>query len=252
MLNSTTPVPTITQSPASGAVRRIAFPFGFWAAVLTALTAVVTFAVAVNTLPMSGPFCAANCVVYPYADVAYLVPHDYLWLYPATLLAVLFLVLMACVDHYIAVRQSLYSRIGLCFAVIAAAVLSIDYYIQLATMQPSLLQGEQEGMALISQYNPHGIFIALEELGYLMMSVAFLFMGLALAGPSKLERAARWLLGIGAVLGLGAYVVMSILFGKALEYRFEVAIISINYMVLIAGGVLLALLFRRAGGRSAQ
>ena len=74
----------------------------------------------------------------------------------------------------------------------------------------------------------------------------------ASATPARWRRAARWLLGIGAVLGLGAYVVMSILFGKALEYRFEVAIISINYMVLIAGGVLLALLFRRAGGRSAQ
>lgn len=239
MLESTVATPASKPPSSAG------FAFGFWTAVLTAITTAVTFAIAVNTPPVSGPFCQVNCVTYPYASVGYLVPHDYIWMYPAMLLATLFLVLMASIDHYAAAGQTLYSRIGLCFAAIATAVLSIGYYIQLATVQPSLLKGEMEGLALISQYNPHGVFIALEELGYLMMSVAFLFMALALAGPSKLERAARWLLGIGAVLGLGAYVVMSILFGKALEYRFEVAIISINWLVLLVAGVLLSLLFRR-------
>lgn len=252
MLKQATPVTGRTQASPSDARGRIAFPLGFWAAVLTALTTAVAFAIAVNTLPVSGPFCPADCVVYPYTDVAYLVPHDYIWMYPATLLAAIFLVLMVCIDHYVAASRALHSRIGLCFAVIAAAVLGINYYIQLATIQPSMLQGEWEGVALVSQYNPHGIFIALEELGYLAMSVAFLFMGLALAGPSRLERAVRWLLGTGAVLGLGAYVVMSILFGKALEYRFEVAIISINWTILIVGGVLLALLFQRSAGRTAE
>jgi hypothetical protein len=33
-------------------------------------------------------------------------------------------------------------------------------------MQPSLLKGETEGLTLFLQYNPDGIFIALEDLGY--------------------------------------------------------------------------------------
>lgn len=227
--------------PAHGAM----FSFGFWVAVATALTTAVALAIAVNTLPMSGPFCTANCVTYPYADVVGLVPHDYIWMYPATLLASLFLVLMACIHNYAAANRKLYSRIGLCFAAMATTILSIDYYIQLAMVQPSLLKGELEGLALISQYNPHGIFIALEELGYLAMSLAFLFMGLVFAGSSKLERSLRWLLTLSAALALAAYVGMSLLYGKELEYRFEVLIISLNWSVLIIAGVLLAFLFRR-------
>lgn len=239
-----------TAVPVVEPARRVAFPLGFWVAVLTAITTAVSFGIAVTTLPVSGPFCLANCVTYPYADVAYLVPHDYIWMYPATLLAAFFLVLMACIHHHAAASQKLYSRIGLCFAVIATAVLSIDYYIQIAMVQPSLLRGELEGLALISQYNPHSIFIALEELGYLMMSLAFLFMGLVFVGRSKLERSLRWLLILSAALTLVTYVLMSLLYGKELEYRFEVAAISITWSTLIAAGVLLALLFRRQGAQS--
>jgi hypothetical protein len=31
-------------------------------------------------------------------------------------------------------------------------------------VQPSLLSGESEGLAIISQYNPHGVFIAMQDL----------------------------------------------------------------------------------------
>lgn len=232
--------------------RKAAFPFGFWVAVITALVAAISFAIAVQTPPASGPFCQSGCVTYPYADVAAFVPRDYLWMYPATLMVCLFLVLMSCIHSYVAEHRKHYSQIGLCFAVFSAAVLAIDYYIQLAMVQPSLLKGELEGLALISQYNPHGIFIALEELGYLAMSLAYLFMGLALRGATKLARSIAWLLIVSAVLALGAYVAMSLLYGKELEYRFEVAVITINWLVLVVGGVLLSFLFKRAAqGRSA-
>jgi hypothetical protein len=238
-----------TRAPAVQPARMAAPPLAFWAAVLTAVLTAISFTIAVQTLPISGPFCQSNCVIYPYENVASYVPHDYIWMYPATLLTFVFLVLMACIHSYAAAHAKLYSRIGLCFAIIASAVLSIDYYIQLAMVQPSLLKGELEGLALISQYNPHGIFIALEELGYLAMSVSFLFMGLVFAGASKLERSIRWLFILSAVLALGAYVWMSLLYGKELEYRFEVAVITINWFVLIVAGVLLSFLFRRPASR---
>lgn len=245
-----------TMAPVAQPARRRTFALEFWVAILTALLAAIALAIAVQTLPVSGPFCQSGCVSYPYEDVVALVPHDYIWMYPATLLACIFLVLMACIHHFAAdhtngsknenEKKSLYSQIGLCFGVIATAVLCIDYYIHLATVQPSLLKGEMEGLALISQYNPHGIFIALEELGYLMMSLAFLFMGLVFVGQSKLERSIRWLLVGSALLALATYVGMSLLYGKELEYRFEVAIISINWLTLIVAGVLLSFFFRRA------
>ena len=220
--------------------------FGFWIAILTAVVAAISFAIAVTTLPISGPFCQTGCVTYPYRAVVAYIPHDYLWMYPATFLTPMFVVLMVCLHRYCAPGKKLYSQIALSFAVISATVITIDYYIQIATMQPSILRGETEGLALFSQYNPHGVFIALEELGYLMMSVAFLFVSAVFAATSKLERALRWLFLTGALAAFATYVVLSWLFGKELEYRFEVAIITINLTVLFAGGVLLSVLFRRA------
>jgi len=42
---------------------------------------------------------------------------------------------------------------------------------------------------MMIQYNPHGVFLALEELGYLLMSLSFLFMAPVFAGRSRLESA---------------------------------------------------------------
>lgn len=70
--------------------------------------------------------------------------------------------------------KKIYGYIGLSFSIISATILLIDYFVQISVIQPSLLQGETEGIAILTQYNPHGIFIALEEIGYLMMSLSFL------------------------------------------------------------------------------
>ena len=114
-------------------------------------------------------------------------------------------------------------------------------------MQPALLKGETEGLSLFSQYNPHGIFIALEDLGYLMMSVAFLFFAMVFDGRNRIERAIRWLFITSFVLAVGSLVVLSLLYGKNLDYRFEVTVILINWTVLVVSGVLLSVFFKRAG-----
>ncbi len=80
---------------------------------------------------------------------------------PATLLALLFVVLMVCIHYYASDDGKMFSHIGVVFAAISATVVSVDYFIQLTVMQPSFLEGETEGLSLLSQYNPHGIFIAL-------------------------------------------------------------------------------------------
>ncbi|MHB9088896.1 MAG: hypothetical protein ACYC5A_06680, partial [Thermoleophilia bacterium] len=73
---------------------------GFWAAILTAVFTAVSFAIAVTTLPRSGPYCTGDCVTYPYTDVAEFIPRDYLWLYPATFVPLLFVVLMISIHYF--------------------------------------------------------------------------------------------------------------------------------------------------------
>jgi hypothetical protein len=95
----------------------------------------------------------------------------------------------------------------------AAMVLTADYFIQLRVVQPAVLKDELDGLAPLTQYNPHGVFIALEEAGYLLMAVAFLFAGLALSTASRKERLLRWILIGGFLLVAILFVVLPIAYG---------------------------------------
>jgi len=221
---------------------------GFWAAVLTVLVT-ATFAVAAFSTPArSGPFCGPTtwaCVPAPYTNVAQFIPGDYLWLIPGLLLVPIFVVLMAAVHAYAPEPRRIFGGIGLAFAVAYAVVIGVDYFVQLAVVVPSLQAGETEGLSLFTQYNPHGLFIAGEAFGYLAMSLALLFAAPAFAGGRK-ERAIRWLLIGGFVLAVAAFIGFWIVGGDLIA--FEVSVLSINWLVLIASGVLLSLVFRRALG----
>ena len=220
---------------------------GFWAAILTVVL-VAAFAVAgMATPPRGGPFCTSECVAYPYVEVAQFIPGDYLWLLPGILLAPTLIVLMACIHASAAEPKRMYSRIGLSFALIYAAVILLDYSVQLAVVMPSLQAGETEGLSLLTQYDPHGLFIALEALGYSMLTVALLFAAPALAGGGA-ERAIRGLFTLCFLLAVAAFAGLAVL-GHDLV-AFEVTILLIIWIVLISSGALLAIVFRRAGRSS--
>ena len=235
----------VTVTETKDLIRKTAGRLGFWVAIITTVLAVIAFVIAIATPPISGPFCKSGCVTYPYANVASFVPHDYIWMYPGILLTPMFVILMACIHYYMDDEKKIFSQIGLCFAIISAVAITTDYFIQLTVIQPSLLKGETEGLALFSQYNPHGIFIALEDLGYLVMSLAFLFAGTVFVKDERLERAIRWFFILSSLISIGSFIVLSLIYGQNLEYRFEVTIITIDWISLIVVGILLSAFFRR-------
>ena len=219
---------------------------GFWAATLTAILAAVAFGVAATTPPRTGPFAApGSALPYPYADAAQFVPRDFVWMYLAVLMMLAFLVLAACVREHAADDRKVFGAIGLSLSAVAFTVTALDYFIQLRTVQPALLRGEADGLAIISQYNPHGVFIALEELGFLVMGLSFAFLALSL-GSSRLERITRRVYLVSSTLMVATFVGMSWYFGFGLEYRFEVTAIAIGWLTLMISGVLLAFVFRRS------
>jgi hypothetical protein len=165
-------------------------------------------------------------------------------MYLAPLMMLAFLVLTVCIRESAARDRKVFGTIGLCLAAASFTVIGLDYFIQLRTVQPALLRGELDGLAILSQYNPHGVFIALEELGFLLMGLSFAFLALALR-PTGLERVTRWVYLASSALMVATFVGMSWYFGFGLEYRFEVTAISIGWLTLMISGSLLAFGFRR-------
>ncbi len=147
------------------ATRMSAARLGRWIAFLLAVVAATAFALGITTPPRSGPFCAGSCIAYPYTDVVQYVPRDYLWVAPGILLTPLFVVLAGCIHACVPAGKRGLSLIGLCFASISAGMVTLDYFIQSQVVEPSLVRGETSGLALFTQYNPHGFFIALEDTG---------------------------------------------------------------------------------------
>jgi len=220
--------------------------FCFYSAILTSLVTAVTFIIAIFTPPLTGPFCKSGCFEYPYNEIIERFPRDYLWMYPAILMILLYAFLMAGIHQAASAEKKIYSQVGLLYGIISATVLLIDYFVQVSVIQPSLINGETDGIALLTQFNPHSVFIALEELGYLMMSISFLFMAFVFAGTGSLERFIRWIFISGFGLSVLSFIIISMIYGLLREYLFEVTVITINFLVLIINGVLLGRVFYKA------
>ncbi len=218
---------------------------GFVSAVLTAAVGAATFAIAILTPPISGPFSTGASVYYPYTDIISRFPRDYIWMYPAMLLLALFVMLAVCIYQSAPERKKVFGMIGLSFALMSSALLLTDYFVQVTVIQPSLLNGETDVIAMLSQYNPHGIFIALEELGYLLMSLSFLFLAFVLTRERKLDRAIRVVFIAAFTLTILSLGIISAVYGIHREYIFEVVAISIEWTGLIVSGILLAIRFKR-------
>ena len=232
-----------SQLTADSARSRVAVPVGSSIALTTAGVTVVTFALALTALP--------NDVPYPFASdvIADQWPGDYLWMFPAMLLVLLFVALVASVHEYAPPPRKIFSRFGLCLAILAASVLLIDYFIQVTVMQPSLDKNQLDGWAILTQYNPNGVFIALEELGYLLMSLALACLAPIFEQRNKIERTIRWLFVLSFATVLAALIAVSAANGIDRGDHFEISVISIVWLTLIIAGPLIAVVLRRAAAR---
>jgi hypothetical protein len=218
---------------------------GFYSSIILTLITIITFGLALTAIPISGANAPNGGIPYPYLDTLRQFPKDYLWMFPAILLLLTYVVFMLSINSIAKDGSILFSQISVTFAIIGAAILLIDYFIQIAVIPVSLANNETEGIALITQYNSHGIFIALEELGYLMMSLSFLFIAPIFRGKDHLEFFIKWIFIIAFLLTFLSLIMISIQYGIDRKDRFEVIAISISWLVLIINGILLGVFFKK-------
>jgi hypothetical protein len=218
--------------------------FGYWASLSTGLMTLVSFGIAINTPPISGPFCQEGCIRYPYLDVVDRFPQDYYWMFFAIVATLCYLSFVLALQAR-AVLKKLVAQLGVLVATLATFTLVGDYFIQVSLIQSNLVAGETDGLSLWTQYNPSGLFIVLEELGYLLMSLSLVCVAAALPGVERLERATRWLFFGGGAANLAGLGWILLRYGNQRSYRFEVLTISINWLLLIIGAFLMVPVFRR-------
>lgn len=235
---------TAENKPSPGA-GNLSKRVGLYSAIVTAILTIITFGFALTAIPISGANCPADCATYPYLDTIAQYPQDFIWMYLAMFMILAYLVLMSALHYNADPSRKILSHIGVSLALIASAVLLVDYFLQVAVVPVSLMNAETEGLPLLIQYNSHGVFLALEELGYLVMSWSFLFMGFAFANRTRLEAAVKWIFLVSFGLAVISLAAVSLNYGLERLDRFEVLIISIDWLVLIVNSILLSIVFKR-------
>lgn len=212
---------------------------GFWVAATTALLAVAALVSGITTPPRSGAFCGGACVPYPYTDVAAFVPRDYLWMYPGLLLGLAFVVLAAWLRQWTVAEHAALATTAVCLTTIGSTVLVVDYGIQLTVVQPALVANQTDGLSLWSQYNPHGLFIGLENIGYAVLAAAMLSLGIALR-RARLPLTVRRVFTVSGTLSLTALVALAANYRADLDVRYEVTGLLITWLALATAGTVLA------------
>lgn len=237
----------VESTPDASAARQTAIHIGFPVAIALACFAVLGFVLGIATPPRSGPHCKAGCIAYPYADAVAFFPRDYWWMLPGVMLAPLFAVVCVCIHFCAPSRMKPLSLLAAGFSLLSSGIIAVDYGIQVLALQPALRRGEMDGVALLTQYNPHGLFIVLEDVGYLLLAFAFLFAGTAVPSETRPGKMLRWVLVGAFVLSSVTLVAFAVLFGVEMALPFELAIIAVVWIALAVAGILAAILFRRLG-----
>ncbi|HUI00166.1 MAG TPA: hypothetical protein VLX56_00890 [Nitrososphaerales archaeon] len=216
---------------------------GALSGILNSILAALFFIAGIFTPARGGPFCTSSCIAYPYVSgLSQYVPNDYLWMIPPFFLGPAFAFLIACVNQRTSEEKKTFSILALAFAVVCSVLIMTDYFVQWTVVIPSILSGQTEGLTLFSQYNPHGLLVSLESLGYLIMTAAYLLVAAVISG-GRLGNSIRWVSVASFSLAVGLFVSFALLHYD-IGY-FEVAVITIISVESILNGALLSVYFRR-------
>ena len=192
---------------------------------------VITFIAAIIAVPISGGNIEGEGIPYPYLNTIGQFPRDYIWQISAIILMVIYLITWIQIDR---LRNTIITNIGKSFAVLATMILVAIYYIHFNVVPISLANKEFEGIPLLIQYNSHGIFIVMEEIGYIFMFLSFI--SIALNNQNKVVKYS-FLLSFTALVIL--FIKLSMQYGLDRKDRFEVILISVVWLLMIGYSVFL-------------
>jgi hypothetical protein len=178
-------------------VHKTVITLGFWSAIFASVFAILFILIAIAT-SLIFPMKAWNGIQI-YADNFNLM--DMASFIPAFFLAPTMVILIACINAIAPETKKIFSQIGLAFAIVYAAIIPPNYYLQLFVVRLNLQSATLEGLSILAQPNLHSIFFGLETLGYGFLSLATIFISLVFTN-GKLELWMRSLFIISGAVGI--------------------------------------------------
>jgi hypothetical protein len=162
-----------------------------------------------------------------------------LTLLPSLLLAPALLVLLVCVHDAAPEHQRLWSRLGVTFGGLYAALVSTVYVVELTVVEPLIVRGEADRAGLVT-IDPGGVLNAIDGLGYIFLCIALVSLAPLFAGT----RLQRWIRGF--LLANGA-AMLPIALTYFVDRSFLLMAAPLWAVAMPAATLLLALWFRLAG-----
>ena len=170
---------------------------GLWSAILSAAFAIIWFI----TFNMQDIFQAVpeweNLKDYAEAfNISRLT-----LIYPSLLLALTYIIMLACSHRVLPEDKKLWSLIALSIGIVYATMASINYNIQAVSVRQSLAAGEIHGIEMFIPDNTHSIYNALAN-SYVYMSISMFFASFIFE-RGKLEKWIRGLLMVQIISAIG-------------------------------------------------
>lgn len=160
---------------------------GYWAGVLSAVFATLWFI----TFRLQDVFQAVPDWhdLQAYAEAFRMVRLTYV--YPSLLLAITYLILLACIHRVVPEEKKIWSLIAFSIGILYSVMASVNYNIQAVAVRLSLGAGEIKGIEMLLPDNLNSIFNALAN-SYVYMTLSMFFLGFVF---SK-ERQEKWIRGL--------------------------------------------------------
>lgn len=216
-------------------MNRTEVKLGFWASVLSAVLSVIWFI----TYNLKDVFQAVPNwkELQAYADAFSVVRLTFI--YPSLLLALTYIVLLACIHRVVPEEKKIWSLIALSIGIIYAVMASVNYNIQAVAVRLSLAAGETRGIEMLIPDNPNSVFNALAN-SYVYMALSMCFAGFIFSKGIK----ERWIKGL-----LLAQVITAAGQVGYTMFNMNTGIFIATSMVWVIGApvvfILIALWFRR-------
>ncbi len=123
-----------------------------------------------------------------------------LLLTPSLFLGTAFLVLIVSVHYHASEEQRIWSHAAIVFATIYAALISINYFVQLTLVVPRLIRGDVESIRFLLFIPFDSFLYSVDILGYSFMSLSTLFAAFVFTGSGLERTIRRFLIANGLLL----------------------------------------------------